>query len=195
MTRHSSSLPANYFETMFRDTPDPWDLDTSTYEQAKFQHSVEALSGRHYRSGFEVGCAKGMLTRKLSPNCSALLAIDVSETALRAARHRCETLNQVTFARMEFPAEAPDGQYDLIILSEVAYYWDDPALARAGEWLNRHLVPGGDLLLVHFTEETDYPQSGDEAVAKLFAALGTQMTVEREERRPRYRLDLWRYRP
>lgn len=192
MTRPSRSLPADYFETMFRGTDDPWDLETSAYEQDKFARSIDALSTRTYLNGFEIGCAKGVLTEKVAPHCAALLAVDVSETALRAARERCASLPQIRFECLTFPRDAPADRFDLAILSEVAYYWDDEDLARTGNWLKTHVLPGGDLLLVHYTGDTDYPQSADEAVAKLFASLETSVIVVQAEREPRYRLDLWR---
>lgn len=195
MARHPTSIDPDYFERMFRETSDPWDLETSGYEQDKFEDSIDALSGRHYARGFEVGCAKGVLTAKLAERCAALLAIDVSETALDAARGRTGHLDGVTLGRMAFPKTTPEDKFDLIVLSEVAYYWDDRDLAWSADWLKSHLLPEGDLLLVHYTGETDYPQSGDEAVTKLSILLGEQVMVLKAHRRPRYRLDLWRRAP
>jgi SAM-dependent methyltransferase len=196
MTRHKTSLDPDYFENMFRATDDPWDLESSTYERNKYAHSVRALSGRIYELGFEIGCAKGVLTRHLASHCHALLAIDVSETALHAARERCAALDHISFARMVFPAQVPIGSaFDLLIFSEVAYYWDDADIARAAEWITAHLAPGGDILLVHWTGDTDYPQTGDEAVSKLLTAFSPAITIMATERLPHYRLDLWRAHP
>ena len=193
MTRHVNSLEPLYFEQMFQGTPDPWSLETSAYERAKYAHSVRALGDRPYELGFEVGCAKGMLTRQLAEHCRALVAIDVSETALQGARERCAAFDHVSFNRMTFPAHVPlGGPFDLIILSEVVYYWDDDDIRRAAQWAGTHSAPGGDILLVHWTGETDYPQSGDEAVEKFRAALPEPMEVIATEHREDYRLDLWR---
>ncbi|WP_327196605.1 SAM-dependent methyltransferase [Sphingobium sp. Leaf26] len=180
---------------MFSGTNDPWDLETSPYEQAKYQDSVAALGGRTYASAFEIGCAKGVLTAKLGIFCKSLFAIDVSITALAAARQRVAHLDHVSFAQMAFPQDAPSGHFDLVVLSEVAYYWDDRDICRTADWLETHLVTGGDLLLVHFTGDTDYPQSGDDAVTKLLAPLTGALDVVTASRRPRYRLDLWRRNP
>ena len=192
MARHTSTLGARYFEDMFRGTSDPWNLESSPYELAKYDASIAALDGRSYRNALEVGCAKGVLTSKLAPRCAALLSIDVSETALAAARARIAHCGHVAFEQMAFPARTPTGRFDLVVWSEVAYYWDDADLERAAAWLKSDLDRGGDLLLVHFTGETDYPQSGDEAVAKLFATLGSSVAVIKADRRENYRLDLWR---
>lgn len=196
MTRRLSSLGADYFERMFQGDDDPWDLETSAYEQAKYDHSLRVLGDRIHDDGFEVGCARGTLTERLARHCRSLLAIDVSETALAAARERCADQAHVAFERMVFPSAAPRARtFDLIILSEVVYYWNDADIERAAKWIIGHWAVGGDLLLVHWTGDTDYPQSGDEAVAKLSTCLGNILDVGAADKSDRYRLDLWRRRP
>lgn len=191
--RPDRSLPPSYFEAMFQGDPDPWGLESRTYEAEKFDASIAALGGRTYARAFEVGCAGGSLTRSLAPHCSQLLAIDVSETALDRARRKCVDQPQVRFERMVFPQSTPDiADVDLIVLSEVAYYWDDADLARAGMWMRDALGPGGDVLLVHWTGETDYPQTGDGAVEALRGVLGDCVETVVNHRESAYRLDLWR---
>lgn len=189
--RHKESLSADYFENLFAVDPDPWRFATSSYEATKYDATVAALGGRRYRSALEIGCANGVLTRRLAEYVLDLHAIDVSETALRLAAARCND-TQVRFERRSFPHEAPAGEYDLIVLSEVAYYLDDADLVAAGAWLDRALARTGDLLLVHWIGETDYPQSGDDAVAKLDAAIRAPIVTLRTERTKLFRLDLWR---
>ncbi|EIZ79857.1 type 12 methyltransferase [Novosphingobium sp. Rr 2-17] len=187
-----TSLEPEYFESMFRETSDPWNLETSAYERDKYLQSIRALGRRVYDRAFEVGCAKGVFTQMLVSHCRSLLSIDVSETALKAARQRNVAARQVAFDVMRFPGIAPSGTFDLVVLSEVAYYWDDADIARAADWVAAHLVPGGDVLLVHWTGETDYPQSGDDAVLKMQSALGDAVAVMASTRTDDYRLDLWR---
>lgn len=188
-----NSLPPAYFERMFAANADPWGFETSPYEQAKSAHMLAALGDRHYLSAFEIGCANGVLTQKLAACCEALLAVDVSETALAKARTRCASSKNVELAQMAFPGEAPNSRnFDLIVLSEVAYYWSDSDLAWAADRLSDMLAPGGDIILVHWTGETDYPQSGDGAVLALRNALSAEVETLRRERKPEYRLDLWR---
>jgi predicted TPR repeat methyltransferase len=194
--RDKRSLAPDYFENMFRETADPWDLETSSYEASKYADTIAALAGRAYRQGIEIGCAKGVLTQQLARHCDRLLAIDVSETALTAARERCAHLPSISFSKMTFPLGMPrQTQFDLVVLSEVAYYWDDADLARTALWVINHVSSGGDVLLVHWTGETDYPQSGDDAVEKLGSAIQMPISVLRAERRNNYRLDLWRREP
>lgn len=190
--RPRNSLPASYFEDMFAADADPWRFETSAYEGAKYAHTLSVLSPP-YRHGFEVGCANGVLTAHLAERCDSLLAIDVSETALDHARRRCAQRPSVSFERMDFPREAPHATaFDLVVLSEVAYYWSDEDLTVAAERLLGLLTQGGHLVLVHWTRETDYPQSGDDAVGKLQRSMTRDIEVIEARRTEDYRLDLWR---
>jgi SAM-dependent methyltransferase len=187
-----SSLTADYFDGIFQSDDDPWDLASSDYEAAKFRHTHDVLAGRRYERAFEIGCAHGVLTGQLIGLCDTLLAVDISTTALAKARGRVGDRPGLTLQHMAFPGEAPEGApFDLVILSEVAYYWSVVDLDRAAEWLRDHVAPGGRIILVHYTGETDYPQTGDEAVDALWNELAAGVSVVAAERRDTYRLDLW----
>jgi len=194
--RHKRSLQPEYFERIFAGSIDPWEFETSAYEQAKHNHTIAVLSGTRYRRGLEIGCATGVLTNRLGTLCETLLAIDVSPSALTQAQNRCADQHHIGFQQMNFPASTPaEAAFDLIVISEVAYYWDDRDLTLAGRWLGRNLAAGGSLLLVHFTGETDYPQTADGAVEGLRQVLADSVEEADTKRRPSYRLDLWRRRP
>ena len=190
--RRERSIEPDYFERLYAEKGDPWEFETSEYEAAKYDDTLAALPTGRFADALEVGCANGVMTARLAPRCDALLAVDVSETALTAARARCAGLAQVRFERRRLPAEAPEGAFDLILLSEVVYYWDRDDLKLMAERLRRMARSGGHVLLVHWTGETDYPLSGDDAVEGLAAELGGAFAPVRAERRDRYRLDLWR---
>jgi predicted TPR repeat methyltransferase len=192
--RRTRSIDPQWFETLFAEQGDPWNFETSAYEAAKYHRTLAALPRARYRTALEVGCATGVLTRQLAPRCDNLLAIDVSESALVQARARCADCPQVRFANRVLPGDAPAGPFDLVLLSEVIYYWDRADMARAATWLAGATASGGDLLLVHWTGDTDYPLGGDEAVAALADDLGDRVEVLLAERHERYRLDLWRRR-
>lgn len=192
MTRRERSIAPDWFEGLYRDDPDPWAFETSDYEAAKYAHTLASLPPGPIPSALEVGCSIGVLTAMLAPRCVELLAVDVSEVALARARARCADLRQVRFERRVLPAEFPRGRFDLVMLSEVVYYWDRSDVERLAARLAEATGPGALLLLVHYTDPTDYPLGGDEAVEALRAALGDRVEEVRAERRPRYRLDLWR---
>jgi SAM-dependent methyltransferase len=192
VSRRERSVEGAWFERLYAEQGDPWGFETSAYEQAKYAETIRALPRPRYADALEVGCANGVLTALLAPHCDRLLGVDPSPTALAAARARCRDLPQVRLEERSLPAQAPAGSFDLILLSEVIYYWDSADLARIAAYLIQALRSGGDLLLVHWTGDTDYPQSGDDAVTALRALLGGAVVERRHNRHDQYRLDLWR---
>lgn len=188
--RTDKSISADYFERMFASNPDPWQFESSPYEAAKYIASINSLDGRRYSRALEVGCANGVFTQMLGGWCDTLIAIDVSDNALGQARERCSAQPHIAFFQKLFPHDAPSGQFDLIILSEVVYYWSDQDILLAAKYIQSTLQQTGELLMVHWTGDTDYPQTGDGAIAKLRQALPT-LKVRTQQRTDRYRLDLW----
>ena len=55
----------------------------------------------------------------------------------------------VAFAQLQVPQRFPDGAFDLVLVSEVGYYWSRVDLQRAAALIVDALLPGGNLLLVH----------------------------------------------
>ncbi len=194
MSRFTSSILPNYFDERYAANPDPWRFETSDYERAKYDTTLAALPRARYASGLEIGCSIGVLTRKLSERCRALTALDVAEAALEHARERCRGLNHVAFARGQVPGDWPDGTFDLILLSEVVYYLDAEDVGRLVRRVRDTLRPGGDVVLVHWTGETNYPLTGDEA-AELFIAEADGVLFNADavgSRTDAYRLDVLR---
>jgi SAM-dependent methyltransferase len=188
--RPDHSLDARYFDDVFTGDDDPWSLASSPYEAAKFDATIAAIDDRRYRSALEIGCAHGVLTARLAPLCDTLTSIDISLRAVELARSRCAALSNVTITRCSFPAESPEGAFDLVVLSEVVYYWDDADIERAAAAIRASATPDCRIMLVHWTGDTDYPQTGDTAVTKLRDRLGG-VAIEHGERTDAYRLDLW----
>jgi SAM-dependent methyltransferase len=123
------SIGRDYFEQLYIEKPDPWDFGTSDYERLKYDATLAAIGDGH-RTALEIGYSIGVFTRRLAERCQALLAVDIAETALDAARQRCAGIANVTFRRMQLPDELPAGRSDLILLSEVGYCWSLPDLDR-----------------------------------------------------------------
>jgi SAM-dependent methyltransferase len=190
--RHETSLGPDYFNRLYAADADPWKFESSPYERAKYDHTLACLPGERFRHGLEIGCANGILTARLADRCDALIAVDVVDDALDRARRRCADYPQVSIRNARIPQDHIAGPFDLILLSEVAYYWDDDDLSAAARYLTDVIEIGGHLLLVHWTGDTDYPKSGDDAVAELQKLTRNGFSVVKRERRPEYRLDLWR---
>ena len=191
----ATSLPPAYFEAMYAENPDPWDFETSAYEAAKYAATLAALPRPTYANAFEIGCSIGVLTERLAARCQRLLSVDVSEQALARAKARCQNLPQVRFEQRRIPADFPDETFDLILVSEVGYYWSLPDLEQARTRFEASLTPGGHLLLVHWTPYVDdYPLTGDavhEAFLTASGRHGAHLRPLYARREDRYRLDLF----
>jgi SAM-dependent methyltransferase len=184
------SLPAAYFEALFQTDPDPWGFGTSPYEQAKYAATLAALPRQRYRHALELGCANGVLTRLLAARCGTLLAVDCAATALTHAQARCADLPGVRFEQRTLPAQFPTGAFDLIVLSEMGYYLSVGDLRQLRQRIVAALVPGGQLVLVHWTPPIEGRLlSGDAVHALMLAPMRTLRQIT-GQRMPRYRLDV-----
>jgi SAM-dependent methyltransferase len=183
------TLPREFFEDLYLKSPDPFDFETSAYEAAKYQHTIAILTRVRYEQAVEIGCSIGVLTSRLAEKCDGLLGIDISEQALVRARARCAHLQDVKFVRMTVPDEFPDQTFDLIIVSEVAYYWSTEDLARAKDLIAAHQATGGHLLLVHWLPIVDYHVQTGDAVHEAWLK-DPRWRLVHGDRREQYRIDL-----
>ena len=194
MNNGKNTLKPAYFEVVYGANQDPWQFETSPYEQEKYAVTIAALPRSDYKSGFEIGCSIGVLTRQLAIRCHSLLSIDVSEVALRQARQRLADAPQVRIENRMVPADFPDEQFDLIMVSEVGYYLSMPDLLKTRQLMLDHLEPGGHLLLVHWTPAVhDYPLTGDQVHEVFLAKAGEGQPFRHLHglRQETYRLDLF----
>lgn len=190
--RRRETIDSAYFDRLYAENGDPWNFQTSAYEREKYARTLAALPRPHYDSALEIGCSIGVLTRMLADRCGALTAVDASALPLETARRICADRAHVTFAQMAIPAQWPAGRYDLMVFSEVLYYLAHDDLAACATRVRDGLAPGGDMVLVHYTGETDYPLSGDEAASAFGAAISPFAREMLSERHAGYRVDVWR---
>lgn len=191
----SESLQPEYFENIYAKSDDPWGFASREYELHKYLDTLMHLPRPHYRNAFEPGCSIGVLSGMLAARVDKLLSVDVSEKALEKARMRNADKENITFRRMQFPRETPDGAFDLMLLSEVAYYWGDEEFDQARDEIMRRLEPDGDLVLVHWTPFVeDYPLTGDEVHERFisFARESGKLQHLEGKRETSYRLDVFR---
>ncbi len=190
MSRATRTLPTAYFDALYASDPDPWKFATSPYEREKYALTLSALPRARYGSALEVGCSIGVLTHDLALRCNRLLAVDAADAPLVEAKRRCADLPAVRFEKMFAPSQWPDEAFDLILLSEMIYYLSADDVTRLASRVARTLRDEADVVLVHWTKETDYPLSGDEACDLFIRGLEGAITVERCDRHPAFRIDV-----
>jgi len=182
---------ADAFEQLYRATPDPWQFACSTYEQNRYEVILASLRRAHYPRVFEPGCSVGVLTQQLAERCDELIATDVAPTALEQARSRCASLPHVQLELREDAEFIPPGRFDLIVFSEIGYYFSRARLTQLAVGLAEALEPNGELLAVHWLGDSDdHVLHGDEVHETLEEALPLHHWLT--ARHDGFRLDGWR---
>jgi SAM-dependent methyltransferase len=157
-----SRVSQSYFDRLYRADPDPWGFESRWYEQRKYRLTVDSLPKPRYRHGFEPGCSIGVLTTLLAERCERLTAVDPVPSVIDDARRRLGETDNVDLRVLAIPEQWPQGSYDLVVLSEIGYYFDRPELTDVLAKVSRDLESGGTLVAVHWTGPTDYPLTGHE---------------------------------
>ncbi|HZZ02487.1 class I SAM-dependent methyltransferase [Paraburkholderia sp.] len=178
------SSTAAYFNELYKSSDDPWKLREGWYERRKRSLTLALLPRPRYRNAFEPGCAIGELTAELATRCDALLAADLHETAVRLARERVAGMPQVRVEQRTVPHEWPTeaGPFDLIVISEFAYYLDAADLETLAARIAASLTPDGTLLACHWRRPfAEALESADTAHALFDARCGLSRLAHHDE--------------
>ena len=187
--RTDRRLPSSYFDAVYDGGLDPWGFESRWYEQRKRTITLAALPRPRYRRAFEPGCAIGLLTRELAGRCDEVVAWDLHPAVVSECETRCADLTNVRIATGAVPDRWPPGEFDLVLLSEVAYYLDVDGIDVLVGDVQSSLVPGGAVVAVHWLGETDYPLTGAETHRLLDTKLGLRHQIHHSD--PEFVLDVW----
>ncbi|MET0303602.1 MAG: SAM-dependent methyltransferase, partial [Microbacteriaceae bacterium] len=145
-----ATLVPGFFDSFYARHDDPWGLDSRWYERRKRSVLTASLPRERYHRALELGCATGALTEMLAPRCDRLVAVDIAAEAVQRARERLADLDNVDVLRAEIPTQWPRGQFDLIVFSEIGYYWTAPDLELALDRMVASLTPDGQIVACHW---------------------------------------------
>lgn len=179
----SESLKQGFFDDFYADSSDPWGFEDRWYEERKRAITTAVLPRRRFASAFEVGCSIGVLTADLAARCDRLLAVDIAAAPAAAATERLSDNGHVSVTQMATPEEWPSGRFDLIVLSEIGYYWSSQDLELALDRTAQSLAPDGILVSCHWRRPVaEYPLTGDD-VHRAIGARGefTRLVLHEEE--------------
>jgi SAM-dependent methyltransferase len=178
------SSAAMYIDELYKSSDDPWNLREGWYERRKRSLTLALLPRPRYRNAFEPGCANGELTAELATRCDALLAADLHETAVRLARERVAGMPQVRVEQRTVPLQWPvdTGPFDLIVISEFAYYLDSADLETLAARIAASLTTDGTLLACHWRRPfAEALESADTAHALFDARCGLSRLAHHDE--------------
>ena len=186
---HSTTSRA-FFEEKYKCNEDPWKFASSSYELRRYDAIINALSFRRYRRAFEPACSIGVLTEQLAIICDRVYATDISSTAVEQAVQRCRLLTNVSIKRGALPADIPGGTFDLIVFSEVGYYFKKPQLRSLIDQLMGSLESEGIFLAAHWLcSSSDHILDGNE-VHEIVSST-KELIHDHAEHHPGFRLDRW----
>jgi protein-L-isoaspartate O-methyltransferase len=189
----------SFFEEMYRDTPDPWSFASSRYEQDRYARILDFVPPRCFRRLFEPGCSIGELTAQLAGRCGHVTAMDIAETAVEKARQRCGLFENVDVHQGSLADDMPAGPFDLVVFSEIGYYFTEPELIGLAVRLASRLEGSGQLLAVHWTGvSSDHVLSGQRVHQVLSEHLPMNHLLHEtrtSDDRDGFVLDIWRKDP
>jgi SAM-dependent methyltransferase len=142
------AIDAEGFERKFQEIIDPWNYTSSHFERHKRDVLLRACGPARRGRVLELGCAIGETTRGLARLSLRLLAVDASPTALAEAARRCAKLKNITFRRALLPQETPAGPFDLVVVSELAYYLPAHLLRQLAQRIFVALAPAGEVVVL-----------------------------------------------
>ncbi len=164
------TLDPGHFRERYSASPDPYGLADRWYEARKYALTRRPAAAGTLRAAFEPGCSIGVLTERLASRCDSLLACDAIPDAVASARSRTAGRPGVRVEQRVVPSEWPMGSFDLIVFSEILYYFGDADLNQLLRLGLLALRPGGHLVAVHWRHHApDHPRDGDE-VHQILAA-------------------------
>ncbi len=173
------SIRPEYFDALYAANDDPWSFTERWYERRKRALTIAALPHSRYSRAFEIGCSIGNLTAELADRCDTLVSVDTAAAAVVTARTRLVGVSNVELSVMNVPDQWPAGTFDLIVLSEVAYYFDENDLHRLLDVVVASLNPLGVLVACHWRHPVaDYPLTGDKVHELIRASAGVVTMAE-----------------
>jgi LmbE family N-acetylglucosaminyl deacetylase len=155
-------LGAEYFGGLYDRRSDPWRYETRWYEQRKRALTMASLPRRRYRRALEIGCSTGALTQELAARCDEVVAMDIDARALERVRER--GLDTVTTILADALEGLPAGPFDLLVLSEVGYYWGASGVARIARQTREIATDDAHLLACHWRRPVEQRDGATDVV-------------------------------
>ncbi|TWI69764.1 nodulation protein S (NodS) [Pseudoduganella lurida] len=175
----------DHFESLYAASDDPWNVRGAWYEQRKRAVLLASLRKPRYRSAFEPGCGNGEMTAALAQRCDRVMACDGSASAIAAAAQRLRdaAIGNVDLRRCDLPEGWPaGGTHDLVVISELGYYFDAAALGSLLALARAHLAEDGELMMCHYLHDFDDRMLSTAAVHALADGLpGMVRTVQHRD--------------
>ncbi|MEO8543444.1 MAG: SAM-dependent methyltransferase [Burkholderiaceae bacterium] len=171
------------FVSLFQANDDPWGFRTRWYETRKRELTLACLPKARYSNAYEPGCANGELLAALATRCERLQGSDGVSAAVELARQRVAKLRHVEVVEALLPREWPQDRFDLIVISELGFYFSREQLSDLVVCIGQSLLGAGTVLACHWRHPVEgFAFNGDDVHQTLHAGLMLPRVVHHEER-------------
>ena len=140
--------PDDRLDRLHAHDEDPWGATSRWYERRKRSLLLAALPRPRFARALEVGCSTGVLTESLLERAESVVGTDSSPAALDLARARLG--GRADLRLLTAPVEWPEGEFDLVVLSEVGYFLSPAALDGLVRKVADCLTPDAVVVLCHW---------------------------------------------
>jgi SAM-dependent methyltransferase len=185
-----SALSPEAFEARYVGGKDPWAFANDAYEQSRYRTTLASLQRPAYGTVYEPGCSVGVLTQLLAAIAKRVIATDFAPSAVEQAKRRCADQANVEIVCADAGAFVPAASLDLVVFSEIGYYFSPLELSRLASRLTRCLVSGGEFIAVHWLGTSQDHILHADQVHEILRESFT-LSLQRADRYPGFRLDSW----
>jgi SAM-dependent methyltransferase len=140
------------FDALYEADPDPFHVRSSFYEQRKLGLVLDCLTRPFYPAVWDPACGIGEMAARLAPRAERVLASDASPQAVHLTRRRCSSCGNVEVKQLTQP-QPPPGEadaFDLIVVSEFAFYLSDQGRRDTFQVLHDAAADRAELVAVHW---------------------------------------------
>ena len=127
------------------------DVASNDSERERYATILGFVPHGRFRRAFEPGCSIGELTARLAARCGFVTAIDIADAVVDVARDRCLGLDNVDVHQGSLLDNMPKGPFDLVVFSDVGYYFVPAQLIELAHEITSRIEPRGQLIAVHGT--------------------------------------------
>ena len=153
---HQNNL---HYRQLYQNNPEPWSYTHRAAEVLRHQYIVRELFTfkQTFEKGLDIGCSLGQLTSLLSPLCSQLYAIDVSEIAVHGAIQFCHS-SKIHFSLAQLPGLPFQLEsLDLIVAADSIYeFVPEQNRSQAVQDIHKILKPNGMALFTDYIRPEKY---------------------------------------
>ncbi|MFU8927518.1 class I SAM-dependent methyltransferase [Acinetobacter puyangensis] len=182
-----------YFDRLYHENTDPWGYAQRWYEQRKRQICLAVLLKPMYQHILEIGCSNGFFSQYLAAHGQQLTCVDANTTAIQLASNRLKLFKHVQVLQKQMPEQYPTQPFDLIVLSEMAYYLTESELILLIKKIQNSMQQTqGTLLCCHWRHPiSGFELNGDRVHELIHQHLEIPHYLSLND--PDFLVDIWTY--